>query len=183
MKKNILQIPSNIVNAKYVGAIVLSYFFATENKKKANVLNFNHIRKMTGINKITLEKNLIEAIQWCNKNRIDNYEYVKYTYHFFYKNQEKQYIKASKKEIYFLIKEKLNLTEIGIYFIIKSFRNNKTLACFPSYQAISLKSKISTRQVQRIVKKLIDKRLIKKYFNNYVFIDGHKANKVISENL
>jgi hypothetical protein len=181
MKDRNLQIPSNIENAKYIGAIVLSYFFATENKKKANVLNFNHIRKMTGINKITLEKNLIEAIQWCKENQIDNYEYVKYTHHFFCKNHEKQYIKASKQEIYSLIKEKLNLTEIGVYFIIKSFRNNKTLACFPSYQTISLKSKISTRQVQRIVKKLTDKRIIKKYFNNYVFMDSYKL-KSITEN-
>jgi DNA-binding MarR family transcriptional regulator len=182
MKDCNLKIPSNLENAKYIGAIILSYFFATENNKEENVLNFNHIRKITGINKSTLEKNLMKAIQWCNENRIDNYEYIKYTHHFFYKNQEKQYIKASKQEIYSLIKEKLNLTEIGTYFIIKSFRNNKTLACFPSYQAISLKSKISTRQVQRIVKKLIDKQLIKKYFNNYVFMDSRKENKVISEN-
>jgi len=165
--KNSIKIPNSITNAKNVGTIILAFFFSNQLFDKK--LNFYKIRKKTGINKITFEKNLINAVNQFQEIPSMNILYIGSLKSFLYKNVSKNYTSIKHKEFHFLLDKKLKLTEIGVYFIIKTFKNSKTKNCFPSYNTIAKKANISRRHAIRIVKKLIEKNVIDKQNNNYVF--------------
>ena len=64
--------------------------------------------------------------------------------------REKLYISIPTVMLY---ERDFSLTEIGVYYGVKSFRNAKTGECYPSIQTIADRIKVSVRTVKSVLKK------------------------------